>query len=82
MSGFGGWLAVLAAFFEGRAVQAVENLGYSNVRVTDRGYAWGVLGGCHEADLTKLTVTGTAPDGTVRTVEVCASLIGGYTVRS
>jgi hypothetical protein len=65
-----------------RAVRAGENLGLTDVRVIDRGMAWGVLGGCHQDDITKFTLTGTAADGSTRTIEVCAPIIGGYTVRS
>lgn len=67
---------------EGRALDAARNVGLTNVHVTGRSYAWGALGGCHEDDLTKFKVSGTAPDGTQRTIQVCAPLIGGYTVRS
>lgn len=65
-----------------RAVRAVENLGYDNVRVESRGPAWGVLGGCHENDVTKFTLVGRSASGAIRRVEVCAPLVGGYTVRS
>lgn len=64
-----------------RAVRTAENnAGLENAHVVHRGYSWGVLGGCHEDDLTKFKVQGTR-NGRSVTVEVCAPLIGGYTVR-
>jgi hypothetical protein len=60
-----------------RALRAAENVGVENPVVIKRSPAWGVLGGCHENDITKFTVRGTN-----RTVVVCAPLIGGFTVRA
>jgi hypothetical protein len=67
---------------EHRAQRAVENIGMHNVRVTKQQPAWGVLGGCHEQDVAKFTVVGTSADGQQHTVQVCAPLIGGYTIRN
>lgn len=67
---------------EGRAVQAVENLGYHNAKVISRSPAFENLGGCHTDDVTKFTVRGVAVDGRVHNIEVCAPIIGGYTVRN
>lgn len=64
-----------------RAERAVENLGMSNAHVTHRGLAWGVLGGCKQDDITKFTVKATDPRGQTRTIEVCAPVLGGYTIR-
>lgn len=66
---------------EGRAVRAAENIGVENAHVTKRAYSWGVLGGCHKDDVTKFTVTGTR-NGRLVTIQVCAPILGGYTVRS
>lgn len=66
---------------EGRAVNAAENLGMRNAHVIKRSYSWGVFGGCHENDVTKFTVQGDTDNGT-RTIQVCAPILGGYTVRS
>lgn len=74
----GGNLACAQIPGEGRAEQAARNLGMEQPRVVARKPAWGVLGGCHEQDVTKFTVRGI--DG--RQIEVCAPIIGGYTVRS
>ena len=65
-----------------RAERAVENLGLHNVKVVDRSYSWGELGGCHEKNITKFTVVGYTADGVKRTIYVCAPIIGGYTVRN
>lgn len=67
---------------EERAAKAARQIGLRDVEVTKRSYSWGVLGGCHENDVTKFTVVGTDAQGNERTIEVCAPLIGGYTVRS
>lgn len=67
---------------EDRAVRAAENLGLTHVRVVSRRYAWGVLGGCKDDDLTLFHLVGTTADGSVRKIDVCAPLVGGYTVRS
>ena len=66
---------------EGRAISAAENLGMQDARVISRSPAWGALGGCKDDDVTKFTVVGTT-NGQQRQIEVCAPLIGGYTVRS
>lgn len=64
-----------------RAERAVENLGMTNAHVTHRGLAWGALGGCKSDDITKFTVKATDSRGHARTIEVCAPLLGGYTIR-
>lgn len=64
-----------------RAERTVESLGLNNAHVTGRRYAFGLLGGCKGDDLTLFHVVATAADGSVRHVDVCAPLIGGYTVR-
>ena len=66
----------------GRAERAAENIGLTNVRVESRGLAWGALGGCKDSDLTKFRVSGTDAHGVRRQIEVCAPLIGGYTIRN
>lgn len=64
-----------------RAKHTAENTaGLTDARVVSRRPAWGVLGGCHEKDLTKFTVEGTRNGQKVR-IQVCAPLLGGYTVR-
>ena len=80
----GGNFACAAVVPEGRAVGAAENLGLRDAHVVKRGPAWGIFGGCHEADVAKFHVQGTAVDGSTRTIEVCAPAlgIGGYTVRN
>lgn len=64
-----------------RAERAVEALGMTNAHVTHRGLAWGVLGGCKSDDVTKFTVKAIDPRGHARTIEVCAPILGGYTIR-
>lgn len=66
---------------EKRAVQAVETIGITDASVIKRQLAWGLLGGCGPQDVTKFTLRGTTIDGRARTIQVCAPLIGGYTVR-
>lgn len=68
---------------ENRAVEAVENLGLTNVRVVSRQPAFENLLGCKSADVTKFKLVGTDARGVVRHIEVCAPvLLGGYTVRN
>jgi hypothetical protein len=67
---------------EDRALRAVENLGLTDVGVIQRSPAWGVFGGCHQNDVTRFTVMGFTAEGKARTIEVCAPLVGGYTIRS
>lgn len=64
-----------------RAERAVEALGMTNAHVTHREIAWGALGGCKQDDVTKFTVKATDAQGQPRTIEVCAPLLGGYTIR-
>lgn len=68
---------------DSRAIRAAENIGLTNVRVVDKGYSWGVFGGCHEQDITKFKLVGTDARGKLRTIEVCAPVpFGGYTIRN
>lgn len=75
-------LALIHVPSASRAERAVNNLGFHDAHVVKRSYSWGVFGGCHENDITKFTVEATAADGTDRVVQVCAPILGGYTVRN
>lgn len=78
----GNWLLAESAS-DARARHAVENLGYTKVRVVKKGMAWGALGGCSDKDVAKFDVIGRDPSGIYRHVTVCAGVpFGGYTVRA
>lgn len=66
---------------EARARHAAENVGVENAHVVSRSPAFASLGGCKSDDVAKFTVAGTR-NGRPVTVQVCAPIIGGYTIRS
>jgi hypothetical protein len=65
-----------------RAVQAVEDLGFSDVRVVDRSNVFPQFDGCGEKEAAAFSVQGKNPSGKTVQVTVCCGLMfKGCTVR-
>lgn len=67
---------------EGKSIRAAEDLGYTDITVTDRDIWFIGFKGCDKSDSALFTVHGTGPDGKERDLTVCAGIFKGGTIRS
>lgn len=75
-------VAAYAGTSEDKARHVAEDIGYTNVTVTDKSIAWSYLSGCAADDDAIFTVSGIDPRGVQHTINVCAGVFTGGTLRS
>ena len=62
-------------------VDTAKGLGYTNIQVSNRAYAFSTFSGCGKGDIVKWNVSGTNPAGQQTKFTVCAGLFKGGTPR-
>lgn len=67
---------------ESKAINAAEDVGYTDVTVVDKSIFFTQFLGCGKEDTARFTVRGVSPRDEVREVHVCAGVLKGGTVRS
>ena len=76
-----GWFGAGALVSDSNALDTAKGLGYTNIEVSDRSYAFPVFSGCAKGDMIKWRVSGTNPAGQHTEFTVCAGLFKEATPR-
>lgn len=75
------WFGLASTVPDSKAYDAAKGLGYTDVHVSDRSFAFSVFGGCDKGDVVKWQVSGTNPAGQHVNFTVCAGYFKGGTPR-